>query len=77
VAAADGAHVAFTSTSGTLAPGKPFGLPGVFVCDLRTGRVSLVSRHPLRRGGASGSGGGGHHGDRSAGDSAPDPHAGH
>jgi Tol biopolymer transport system component len=80
VAAADGAHVAFTSTSGTLAPGKPFGLPGVFVCDLRTGEVSLVSRHPLRRGGAGGPGsrgGGDHRGDSGAGDSAPDPHAGH
>ncbi len=80
VVAADGAHVAFTSTSGTMAPGKPFGLPGVFVCDLRTGQVTLVSRHPLRRGGAGGAGGAGGGtggGSGGAGDSAPDPHAGH
>jgi len=49
---ADGRRIAFTSTAGNLAPSKPFGLPGVFVRDLRAGTTVLLSTHRPRRGAA-------------------------
>jgi hypothetical protein len=40
---ADGARVVFTSTAGNLSAGKPFGLAGVFVRDLRRSTTTLLS----------------------------------
>jgi Tol biopolymer transport system component len=42
---ADGRRVAFTSTAGDLARGKPAGIAGVFVRDLAAGTTRLVSTH--------------------------------
>jgi len=42
---ADGRRVAFTSTAGNLARGKPRGIAGVFVRDLGAGTTRLVSTH--------------------------------
>jgi Tol biopolymer transport system component len=46
---ADGTRIAFTSTAGDLAAGKPAGLAGVVVRDLAAGTTRLVSRHAVRR----------------------------
>lgn len=47
---ADGQRVAFASTGGNLAEGKPDGIAGVFVRDIARGTTTLLSTHAQRPG---------------------------